>query len=179
MKPEMPDNMNNDEITEHLIKLEPSEIRHIRIRSMIGNPYAPECPNRHLWSEGYRAGAKAEMNLAPTDQIHIQIRPLSVNEAWKGKRYRTPKYRQYQNDLGYLLPAMKIPQGKLEVWLTFGFSNDQSDDDNPIKPTIDIMATKYGFNDKQVYQYHVRKEIVPKGKEYIKFKIEPLKPTNQ
>lgn len=22
------------------------------------NPYAPECPNRHLWSEGFRSGVK-------------------------------------------------------------------------------------------------------------------------
>lgn len=28
------------------------------ISSKINNPYAEECPNRHLWSEGYRAGYK-------------------------------------------------------------------------------------------------------------------------
>lgn len=40
------------------------EIR-IRIFSEKENPYAAECPNRHLWSEGFRAGyaaRKAESN---------------------------------------------------------------------------------------------------------------------
>lgn len=30
----------------------------IRIFSDKSNPYASECPGRHLWSEGFRAGAK-------------------------------------------------------------------------------------------------------------------------
>lgn len=102
----------------------------------------------------------------------VKLKPISVNDAWKGKRYRTDEYRQYQHDLGYLLPpGIKIPEGKLEVWLTFGFSNDKCDADNPVKPTVDILAAKYQFNDRRIYRYHIEKEIVPKGQEYIEFKI--------
>lgn len=32
--------------------------REIRKNSKDKNPYSKECPNRHLWSEGYRIGAK-------------------------------------------------------------------------------------------------------------------------
>ena len=32
--------------------------KEIRKMSLDKNPYADECPNRHLWSEGYRIGAK-------------------------------------------------------------------------------------------------------------------------
>jgi len=29
----------------------------------------------------------------------INIKPLSVNDAWKGKRYKTEKYKNYENVL--------------------------------------------------------------------------------
>lgn len=32
--------------------------KEIRKMSEDKNPYSAECPNRHLWSEGYRIGAK-------------------------------------------------------------------------------------------------------------------------
>jgi len=33
-----------------------------------------------------------------------------------------------------IMPDMQIPEGKLSVVITFGFSNIQSDVDNPVKP---------------------------------------------
>ena len=42
--------------------------------------------------------------------VHIDIKPLSVNEAWQGRRYKTPKYKQYQETLLWLLPKIKIPK---------------------------------------------------------------------
>ena len=35
-----------------------SEEKLIREVSEKNNPYAPECPNKHLWSEGFRSGYK-------------------------------------------------------------------------------------------------------------------------
>ena len=40
--------------------------------------------------------------------IRINIKPLSVNEAWKGKRFRTDKYKAYQKIVVYLLTKIKI-----------------------------------------------------------------------
>jgi len=107
--------------------------------------------------------------------IKINIKPLSVNDSWKGKRYRTDKYKQYCKDLGFLLPPLKLPEPPYEVYLEWGFSSKGSDTGNPEKPTIDIIAKKYGFNDNLIYKEVLVKNIVPKGQEYIKFDIKHYK----
>lgn len=102
----------------------------------------------------------------------IKIKPLSVNEAWQGKRYKTTAYKTYERSLFLLLPHLIIPKGKIKINFEFGFSNSQSDIDNPVKPILDILQKKYNFNDSQVYEMNVKKEIVKKGSEYIKIDIQ-------
>lgn len=105
--------------------------------------------------------------------INIPIKPLSVNKVWKGKRYKTKEYYQYEMDCGLLLPpSIEIPEGYLKIYLEWGLSNFGGDWDNPIKPIQDIISTKYGFNDNRIIEGTARKVKVKKGKEYIKFKIE-------
>jgi Holliday junction resolvase RusA-like endonuclease len=100
------------------------------------------------------------------------IKPLSVNKAWKGRRFKTQDYKRYERDLLLILPSnLKVPEGELEIKLEFGFSNKASDFDNPVKPFVDILQKKYDFDDKMVYQAVIKKKIVKKGEEYIKFSI--------
>lgn len=106
--------------------------------------------------------------------MRIKIKPLSVNDAWRGKRFKTPQYKTYEKVLGFMLPKLEIPEGKLKIELTFGFSSKASDWDNPIKPIQDILQKKYGFNDNRIYEAVVKKEIVKKGKEFIEFNITKL-----
>jgi len=102
----------------------------------------------------------------------INIKPMSVNEAWQGRRFKTPKYKNYARDLSLLLPmTLSVPTGPLQVEYEFGVSNMQADYDNPIKPFQDVLQTKYGFNDSQIIEAVVRKVKVAKGQEYIKFSI--------
>jgi len=103
----------------------------------------------------------------------IKIKPLSVNECWKGRRSKTEKYKWYEMELLLsLLPKMMfIPEGKLQIYLKFGFSNISADWDNPIKPFQDILQKKYGFDDKRIYRGIAEKEKVKKGDEYIQFEI--------
>jgi hypothetical protein len=103
--------------------------------------------------------------------IRINIKPLSVNNAWKGKRFRTDEYKAYQKTLAYLLPKINIPETPFEVVYKFGFSSALSDWDNPIKPTQDILASHYDFNDKHIKKATVTTEQVSKGKEYFEFEI--------
>lgn len=103
--------------------------------------------------------------------ITINIKPLSVNQAWQGKRFKTKKYKQYEIDLFYLLPKITIPKGKLEIHYIFYYSNIQSDIDNGIKQFQDILCKKYNFNDKMIYKIIVEKKIVKKGQERIDFLI--------
>lgn len=104
----------------------------------------------------------------------ISISPLSVNKCWRGRRFKTPDYSSYEREVSYLLPKLKIPTGKLFVQLTFGFSSKRADLDNPVKPFLDILQKKYGFNDCQIYILDVAKEDVAKGREFVQFEISPI-----
>jgi len=103
--------------------------------------------------------------------MKIIIKPLSVNEAWRGTRKKTFKYLKYEIDVMKLLPNVKANDPPFRFDITFGFSNVASDIDNPLKPFIDIIQKKYKINDKDIYELNVKKEIVKKGFEFIDFKI--------
>lgn len=105
----------------------------------------------------------------------INIKPLSVNQAWQGKRFKTPKYKKFERDLLLLLPSYEVPEGDLIVCYTFGVSR-LSDYDNLIKPFQDILQKKYGFDDRRITKAIIEKVIVPKGKEFIEFSLSPLFP---
>lgn len=104
----------------------------------------------------------------------INIKALSVNACWRGRRFKTPEYTIYEKELSYELPELVIPEGKLSVKLEIGYSSIASDIDNFIKPFLDILQKKYLFNDKMIYKLEVSKVIVPKGQEFIEFAINPL-----
>ena len=107
--------------------------------------------------------------------MNINIKPLSVNQAWKGRRFRSDKYKIYEKNLLLLLPNTSIEiKGDLKLSIVFGFSNRGSDIDNPLKPLIDILQKKYKFNDKQIIILNVEKKIVKKGSEFIKIKLKKL-----
>jgi len=106
--------------------------------------------------------------------LHIDIKPLSVNDAWQGRRFKTDEYRKYERAMLWLLPKGRLPEPPYRVYYEFGFSTRLSDFDNPVKPLGDIMQKKYGFNDNEIYEAVIKKVVVKKGKEYIKIKIEHL-----
>lgn len=109
----------------------------------------------------------------------VPIKPLTVNRAWQGKRFKTPEYKRFERDLLMLLPRMTIPDGELRAEYEFGVSSPLCDWDNPIKPMQDVLQKKYGFDDRRIVEAVVRKVLVSKGKEYIKFKIERAFPPKE
>lgn len=98
----------------------------------------------------------------------ILIKPLSVNKCWQGKRYKTQEYRAYEQELLYKLPTLKKPELPIKLYLKVGMSR-ASDVDNVLKPLLDILQKKYGFNDSGIYLLEIIKEYAPKGSEYIDF----------
>ena len=102
----------------------------------------------------------------------IYYLPLSVNKAWKGQRFKTDQYKQYERDLLFLLPKFTMPEKPYSIILNFGMSSLGQDIDNGIKMFLDILQKKYAFNDNQVMQLHVYKTKTEKGKEFINFTIE-------
>lgn len=106
--------------------------------------------------------------------IRLDIKPLSVNRAWQGKRFKSKDYDAYERTMLLLLPKLEMPEPPYRLFYEFGFSNKQSDYDNPCKPIGDILQKKYGFNDKEIYEAHIRKRIVKKGQEYIRIRFEHI-----
>jgi len=103
----------------------------------------------------------------------MKIKPLSVNKCWKGKRYKTDDYDNYEYELKNLLKptihSSNFNSDNISLYINFAFSNKSSDLDNPVKPFIDICQKKFNFNDKNINRIVLDKTIVPKGKEYIKY----------
>ena len=104
--------------------------------------------------------------------IKIDIKPLSVNQAWQGRRFKTESYKQYENDLFLLLPKLKVPEGKLTLLIQVGFSSKASDADNIAKTFLDILQKFYNFNDKNIYKLAIEKFDVEKGQESISFEFQ-------
>lgn len=110
-------------------------------------------------------------------KIELKVKPLSVNQAWQGRRFKTDTYKEYEKTILFLLPKTRIKfADMLRIEFHFGFSNLASDLDNPVKPLLDILQKKYGFNDRDVFELNVRKNKVGKGDEFINIGIYPMLP---
>ena len=106
--------------------------------------------------------------------VTVPIKPLSVNECWQGRRFKTKKYLLYEQNMMKMLIALKLPPTPYRVNYEFGLSNSMADVDNLIKPATDILQKRYNFNDRDIYEMNVKKVKVKKGEEYIKFEITTL-----
>lgn len=105
----------------------------------------------------------------------LPIKPLSVNAAYRGRRFSTQEHKDYQKEVFYQLPRITVPRdGPLMLQIEVGLSNRGADLSNTIKLFEDIMQKHYGFNDNRVYRLVMDKKIVPKGKEFISFDITSL-----
>ena len=84
-------------------------------------------------------------------QFKLNEKPLSVNEAWQGKRFKTEAYKHYERTISFMLPKAEInPNQMLRIEFFFGFSNKASDLDNPVKLLIDIR-NKCHYNTQHNY----------------------------
>ena len=104
----------------------------------------------------------------------INIKPLSVNKCWQGRRYKTPEYENYETELLLLLKNLDIPHPPHKINIQVGFSSKNADIDNVLKPFLDILQKKYKFNDRHIYILNAEKIDVKKGNEFIDFEIKHL-----
>jgi Holliday junction resolvase RusA-like endonuclease len=103
--------------------------------------------------------------------MRINIKPLSQNQAWQGRRYKTPAYKSYERECLYRLKPINVPDGKLQINYTVGYSNPMSDIDNFLKSFQDILCKRYAFDDNRIYRIEIEKVITKKGAEFIDFEI--------
>lgn len=101
----------------------------------------------------------------------VPIKPLSLNHAFRGRRFATAELKRYKQDICYLAPSLVIPKGKLRIRFLFGFSSKGSDVDNCVKCAMDALSEKYSFNDNLVYALSAEKVDVKKGEEFFSFEI--------
>lgn len=101
--------------------------------------------------------------------MRIEIKPLSVNRCWQGRRFKSKDYKAYEEELLLRLPKLKVPAGDKRIDITAGVSNSNQDIDNIAKPLLDILQKKYGFNDNEIRVLHLEKVKTKKGEEFVEF----------
>ena len=112
----------------------------------------------------------------PTHWISTGLKPLSANKMHIGRKVDSAEYRRYKNSLMRRLPDIDIPDGPLRVRLLACFSSKLADLDNVLKPFLDVLQARYGFNDRHIHRIVAQKKIVPKGDETLLFAIDPWVP---
>ena len=104
--------------------------------------------------------------------ITINIKPLSVNQAWGGRTFKSAAYKKYTKEVPLLLPTeLQLPPGKLVLLFKWYFSSVASDIDNPIKPMQDLICDYYQVDDKHIYLAMQEKKLVKRGKERVEFEF--------
>lgn len=108
-------------------------------------------------------------------EFTIEEKALSVNKCWQGKRYKTTEYKEYESKLLTLMPKKKVDaEAMLCIEIFFGYKNKLADIDNGLKPLLDILQKKYGFNDRNIFELNVRKAHTEK--DFIQVTIKNLLP---
>jgi len=103
----------------------------------------------------------------------VDIKAISVNNAYRGRKFKTAENKAYFLNLFHLLPKnVDIPNKKnIKLRIVFGYSNVLTDIDNGLKPFIDVLQSKYEFNDRYIFELSVKKEITPRTKEFVTFEF--------
>jgi hypothetical protein len=104
----------------------------------------------------------------------VDIKPISVNVAFEGKRFKTKAYKQFEKDCLLIMPKIKLPPPPYRIDYIFAFSSKLADLGNPEKLVTDTLCMKYNFDDRDIYEMNLKKVIVQKGKEYFEFEIRHL-----
>lgn len=110
-------------------------------------------------------------------KFKLDIKALSVNGAWQGKRYKSKGYKQYTEDVAKLLMVAKVKpvqEGRLQVTYRFYMKNHKTaDNDNPIKPLQDILVSCGVIKDDR-FIYRTIAEKIPSKVDYITVEIVPM-----
>ncbi len=102
--------------------------------------------------------------------INLKIKPLSVNKAWQGRKYKTPEYKKYEIQMLRMLPDIEIKEFK-QLKITYGFSNMMADIDNPTKLVLDILQKRYNVNDRDLIYLVLHKLKTKKNEEFIEIEL--------
>ena len=105
--------------------------------------------------------------------VCIETKPLSVNECWRGRRFKTKKYEAYEKEICALLPRKNSIEGDMEISYVFFLQHPyKADLDNFIKPLNDILQKRgYFKNDNRIMRIEASKIKSQKNKISIVIKL--------
>lgn len=92
-------------------------------------------------------------------KFSIDIKPLSVNQAWQGRRFSTKLKKQFELEMSLLLPKHVEKGPCYKVHLDFFLINSaRTDIDNLIKVPLDCIVKKGIIkDDRKIVELTVRK----------------------
>ena len=118
--------------------------------------------------------SEAGSTVGHVEGFTIKIKPMSTNSLFRGRRFRTKAYDEYEKEVWYQLPdSIKVPEGKISLKYLVGLFNKNADMANVEKAFTDILQKKLGFNDKNIYKLEMERTDVSRGDEFISFEIKP------
>lgn len=100
--------------------------------------------------------------------VGVEIKPLSINACFQGRKFKTIEYKDYEHEMLLILPYQEMIEGEVSVEVDFYVRKPKIlDVDNLIKPLFDILTKKgYWRDDRYVFELRARK---------IKSKVEKIK----
>lgn len=104
-------------------------------------------------------------------KVKIPLKPISINEAFKGRRFKTKKCKEFCDDFLLVAPKKEMIKGEVEIIYTFFVKNHKlADYDNLIKITQDmIVQCGYIEDDRKIYKATIYK--IPSEENNIEIEI--------
>jgi len=108
-------------------------------------------------------------------EIKLDIHPISVNKIWKGRRFSSKDYQNYESEVGWLLSQKDIK--KVEGWIEIEYQfylkrYKTTDTGNLEKPLTDILVKHKIIDDDRFVKRLVLEKFQSKT-EYVIVKIKP------
>lgn len=102
----------------------------------------------------------------------LRLKPLSVNKAYKGRKFRTPEHKLFKDKAHILLKNLNLEplKPKQEFFVIYKFHiSANSDWDNCVKTVQDAICEALKTDDRYISGAYVRKIRVKRGDERIEF----------
>ena len=107
-------------------------------------------------------------------QKTFNIKPLSINKAFQGRRFKTKDYKGYERDLHALGGHFETIKGDVEVTVEWYLKNDKMTDiDNPTKLVLDYLTKAGAYeDDRKIRVLHLYKYETPTKEDYFRITIQ-------
>jgi len=128
-----------------------------------------------MWFISFKKFKRKEMS----NKYVIEIKPISVNQCWQGRRFKTKKYKDWREEFCWLLISKKIKKikGDVDVKVIYYIKHYKTSDvDNFNKATLDALVESRVIEDDRFVQKicAIKKQVKNKEDERIEFEIKKI-----